>query len=271
MTLTVGPQAIAPNPSNEYIGRGKIYLKPLTLVNGIYVGDAEFDLGNNTVFALTPKITTKEKYESIDAASNLYARAVTQQQHSVKLTGDEYALRNLAQAVNGLLASVTQAGTAVTGQTLTTSAQLGAWYYVGQRDISAVTVTLSPSTVLVLNTDYQIDAVTGRIYLMPTSVTITAGSTILVAFTPANKEYFTVQGAQISALHAGVRFVGAAPSVSGPEFDAEVFHAMFVPSSDLAFIGDDYASWTLDGMIIKDTNLSPTYASGAPYVIWQKG
>lgn len=267
MTTTVGPLAAAPNASNEYIGRGHVYIKPLTLVNGIYTGDAEFDLGNSTVIAITPKVTTKEKYESLDAQSNLYARAVTQQTHSLKITGDEYALRNLAAATNGSVATVTQAATAVTGETLTTNAQLGAWYKCANRQIGSVVVTLSPSTALVLNTDYQVDAKTGRIYTMPTSVTITAGSTLLVAYTPVAYTYNVVQGAQLSAIHAGIRFIGA--ELAGPEFQAEIYHVMFVPSSDLSLIGDDFAAFTLDGMIIKDSNLSPAYANGAPYTIFQ--
>lgn len=264
--MTAGPLATAPNPSNEYIGRGHVYIKPLTLVNGIYTGDAEFDLGNSTVFALTPKVTTKEKYESLDAQSNLYARAVTQQTHSVKITGDEMALRNLAAATNGTVATVAQAATAVTGETLTTSSQLGAWYKCVNRQIGTVTVHQGGSA-LVVNTDYLIDAKTGRIYTQPTSVTITPGSTLTVDYTPTAYTYNVVQGAQQSAIHAGIRFIGA--ELSGPEFQAEVYHVMFVPSSDLNFISDDFAAFTLDGMIIKDTTLSPAYANGAPYVIFQ--
>lgn len=55
----------------------------------------------------------------------------------------------------------------------------------GVRNVSAVTVTKAPSTDLVLNTDYTLDTVLGRIQILETSSTVVNGDDLLVDYTPA--------------------------------------------------------------------------------------
>lgn len=176
------PLAIAPSSNNVLLGRGKLYGDRLSLVNGVYVRTGAFDLGDCTQFEITPKATVKEKFESMDSASSLYARAVTQQTHSIKITGSEYSLFNLINAVMGSQGQLSVTGATISGspgETVNTAPQAYAWYSLQYRNVSAVTAKIG-SVTLVANQDYVLDATRGRLQILPSavaSVQITNGGT----------------------------------------------------------------------------------------------
>lgn len=242
------PLAMAPNPNNVMLGRGKIYGDRLQLVNGVLVRTGEFDLGNCTGLELTPKADVKEKYESMDPSSALYARAVTRQTHSLKITGDEYSLFNLANALMGNQGSISVTGASVTGEALTTAPLAGAFYPTKFRNISAVTLHDGVSTK-VLGTDYAIDAASGRIQILPGG-SILQTDTLTVDYTYATYQFNTVVGGVASSVDMYIRFKGN--PVKGPTFEAEFWHVMFTPNGNLGFIADDFGNWTIEGMVIQD-------------------
>ena len=121
--MTTTPQAVSPASSNLLLGRGMLYLDRLSKVNGVWTKTGEFPLGNVTAFEITPKASQKQKFESMDAASLLYGQAFIQQQHEIKITGDEFSLFNVAAAVMGSQSLVSVTGASVTGEALTTTPQ----------------------------------------------------------------------------------------------------------------------------------------------------
>jgi hypothetical protein len=254
--------ATSPSPTNLLLGKGKIYADRLSLSNGLWVKTGEFDLGNCTAFGISPKATVKEKYESMDSASSLYARNAINQNHTVKITGDEFSLFNLANGVMGDLITVSQTGASVTGETLTTAVKQGAYYATAYRSISAVTVKVG-GTAKTLGTDYTIDAATGRIYIVPGGG-ITGGATVTCDYTYATITLNGVSSSTHSSIKMFLRYVGA--PVSGPTFEVQVYVCDFAPSGDIGLISDDYGNWTLEGMALAGTNLSP---DGSPYRVLQ--
>lgn len=255
--MPTAPLATAPNGANVLLGRGKIFGDRLSLVNGAYIKTGEFDLGNCTAFEITPKADVKEKYESMDPSSSLYARAVTRQTHSVKITGDEYSLFNLANALMGSQASIAVTGATISGtpgETVTTNPQGGAWYSLQFRNVSAVTVKLG-ATTLTLNTDYQLDAARGRIYIVPGGAGAAVG-TLTAGYTYASYNFNTVQGGNLSSVDMYLRFLGN--PTKGPTFEAEFWHVQFIPNGSLGFIADDFGNWTIEGMCIADAINHPS-------------
>src|ERR1700735_3354240 len=127
MTAIVGPYNQAPTPANVLLGRGRVLLDNLDAL-GNRTGMQ--DLGNCTAVQTEDKVETKEKYESMDPASSLYARGVTRQTVSVKITGDEMTLDNIARAMNGTSEQITGTGATITAETITPSggAVLGRYY-----------------------------------------------------------------------------------------------------------------------------------------------
>jgi hypothetical protein len=252
------PQAVSPSATNLMLGRGQVFMDRLKLVNGVMNRTGEFDLGNCTAFEITPKATVKEKFESMDNASMLYARAAIQQTATIKITGDEYSLFNLATVLMGNQGTVTATGASVTGETLTTAPLLGAWYPTSKRNISAVTVKggATGTTTLTLGTDYAIDATSGRIHILPGGTVNPATDTIKCDYTYATYTINLVQGGTSPQVNCFIRYKGN--PVQGPTYEGEFWNVMFTPNGTLGFIQDDYGNWTLEGMCIADMTNHPT-------------
>jgi hypothetical protein len=249
MPTVTGPYNQAPNPANVLLGRGMVFIDPFD-ASGNRTGQQA--IGNVTAFDVENKVEIKEKYESMDPASSLYARAVTRQTVSLKITGDEYTLDNLARAVLGTVVPITAAGATITAETITPvgGAVLGRYYDLANRNITALTDVKQGSTVLVLGTDYTADLVRGRIYLLPTSVTITPASALTADYTFATYTFQSINIANKGTIDAYVRFEGN--PVKGPTYEGEWWHASFTPTGTLGFIADDFGNWTLEGLIIAD-------------------
>ena len=249
MTAIVGPYNTAPNAANVLLGRGMLYIDNFD-ANGNRTGQQA--VGNVTTFETENKVEIKEKYESMDPASSLYARGVTRQTVTLKITGDEFTLDNLARALLGSITTVTGAGATITAETITPTggAVLNRYYDLAHRNVTTLTDVKQGSTTLVLGTDYTADLVRGRIYLMPTSVTITPGSALTADYVYAQYTYNAVNVASVGTVDAYVRFLGN--PVKGPTYEAEYWHVSFTPTGSLGFIADDFGNWTLEGEVIAD-------------------
>lgn len=259
MTTIVGPYTQAPNPANVILGRGMLYIDNFD-ASGNRTGQQA--IGNVTAFDVENKVEIKEKYESMDPASSLYARGVTRETVTIKITGDEFTLDNLARAVLGTVTTVVGTGATVTAETVTPTggAVLGRYYDLAHRNITAMTDLKQGATTLVLGTDYTVDLVRGRVYLLPTSVTITPGTALTADYTYGTYTYNAVNVATVGTIDAYLRFLGN--PVKGPTYEAEFWHVSFTPTGTLGFIADDFGNWTLEGLVIADPIGHPTQPIG---------
>jgi hypothetical protein len=250
MPTVTGPYTTAPNPAAVILGRGMLFIDNFD-ANGNRTGQQA--VGNVTTFDTENKVEVKEKYESMDPASSLYARGVVRETVTLKITGDEFTLDNLQRALLGTIAVITSSGATITAETITPTggAILNRYYDLAHRNITALTDVKQASTTLVLGTDYTADLVRGRIYLMPTSPTITPGSALTADYTYATYTYNAVNIATVGTIDAYVRFLGN--PVKGPTYEAEYWHVSFTPTGQLGFIADDFGNWTLEGQVIADT------------------
>lgn len=107
-----------------------------------------------------------------------------------KLTLANISLANLALFLIGSISTLTQVATPVLDEAITVNKDR--WYQLGKsvanptgvHSVGSVVVTNSAgTTTYVLNTDYQLDAVNGRIYIMPTGA-ITDAQALKVDYTP---------------------------------------------------------------------------------------
>jgi hypothetical protein len=259
MPSVTGPYTQAPNPASVLLGRGMVFIDNFD-ANGNRTGQQA--IGNVTTFDLENKVEIKEKYESMDPASSLYARGVTRQTVSLKITGDEYTLDNLARALLGTVTPLTGAGATIAAEPLTPvgGAVLGRYYDMQNRNVTTLTDVKQASVSLVLGTDYTVDLVRGRIYLLPTSVTITPGSQLTTDYIYAAYAYQTINIANKGTVDAYVRFEGN--PVKGPTYEGEWWHVSFTPTGQLGFIADDFGNWTLEGLVIADPVGHPTEPIG---------
>lgn len=259
MAVITGPYTQAPNPAAVLLGRGKVFLDSLD-ASGNRTGMQ--DLGNCTSVETENKVEIKEKYESMDPASSLYARGVTRQTVSIKITGDEYTLDNLARVLLGSVVQVSAPGATVAAEAFTPpgGAQLGRYYPLAHRNITALTDIKLASATMVLGTDYTADLVRGIIYILPTSVTITPGAALTADYTYGQYTYNAVNVATQGTYEAYLRFEGN--PIKGPTYEAEYWHVSFTPTGQLGLIADDFGNWTLEGEVIADPVNHPTQPIG---------
>jgi hypothetical protein len=261
MPAITGPNIIAPDPRLCMLGRGIIYFDQFLANSTTRTGIQ--DLGNCTTLEVEPKVEIKEKYESRDPASSLYARAVTRETFGIKITGDEYSVDNLVRALlgSGMTLAAATGGT-VTDEAITPSggAILGRYYDLAHRNITTLTNVKQGATTLVLGTDYTVDLVRGRIYLLPTSVTITPASALTASYVWAAYTYSGIAIGTVGTIEGYLNYRGN--PVKGPQFEGEWWHVSFTPSGALGFIADDFGNWTLEGLVIADPVNHPTEPIG---------
>ena len=248
MTAIVGPNKIAPDPANVILGRGMLFIDNFD-ANGLRTGQQA--VGNVTAFGTELKVEVKEKYESMDRASSLYARGVTRETVQLKLTGDEFSIDNLARALNGTITTVTGTGATITDEAFSPAAGilLGRYYDLAHRNITTLTNVKQGSTTLVLGTDYTADLVRGRLYFLPTGAA-TPSAVATSSYVYGDYTYQAISVASVGTVDAYVRFEGN--PVKGPIYEAEYWHVSFTPSGELGFIADDFGNWTLEGLVIAD-------------------
>jgi hypothetical protein len=263
MTTIVGPYNLAPNAANVLLGRGKLYFD--AFVPNTLTRQGLQDLGNCTSFEVTDKPEVKEKYESMDPSSSLYARGVTRQTVSIKIVGDEFNPDNLARALNGTIQTITGAGAVIAAEAITPSggAILGRYYSLAHRNITVLTDVKQASTSLVLGTDYAVDLVNGMIYLLPGSATIVPGDQLTADYTYGEYSYTSIAIATQGTIDGFLKYISN--NVKGPNYVGDYWHVSFVPSGNLGFIADDFGNWTLEGECIADFVNHPSDPIGQMY------
>jgi hypothetical protein len=198
-----------PNPNNILLGSGKVYVDRYTTA-GVPSGNERF-LGNCTEFSITPSVEEIEKKSSTDSARRLLRSDVTGTTLELSITLDEFTPDNVALALFGEVGTYTQTGAAVTNE-VHNDVKQGEYVRLAFRGISLVTVEPSGGgTAFVLNTDYEIDAVEGRIYIVPGGG-IANLADIQVDYTYETQSKSTVRGGAISSIKALIRFVSNNPT-----------------------------------------------------------
>lgn len=242
---------MAPSGANAIIGKGIAYLDLLD-ANGARTG--ELDLGNVTAFAPSPKATVSKLYSSRDHTAGLYASAVTQVESTVKIQGSEFTKELMALATGGDTSSLVQTSGSVTAEAFCPAVKLGYWFAAAKRSISTVVVKQGVTT-LVANTDYIVDAVTGRVKFLATGAAV-AGTAATIDYAYAVINLATVRALVLPMQKAYLRFVG--DPTAGPIIELEAWQVNIAPDGELGLISDQWGNWTLSGDTVGDFVNHPT-------------
>lgn len=238
------PEAV--NGNNILLGRGKVYFDRFDSAGN---RTGELFLGNCPTFEITPSPEEIKKYSSADKAADLIASDVLRTSLALRIVGDEFSKENLAMALFGDTSTLAQTGAAVTNEAISGVLQ-GRYYPLSKRQVSAVTVTGPSGTpTYVLNTDYKVDAVSGRIYIVEGGG-IADATNIEVDFTYATLSLPTVRGMNQTSVKGYLRFIG--DPARGPKYECEIWRASIRADGAIGFISDEYSSFTLTGDIESD-------------------
>jgi hypothetical protein len=243
--------------SKLMLGRGKIYFDRWT--PGTTTSTGLRFLGDCNKFDIVPSVQTKDRFASTKKTATKLATVNVSQTHMLQIQMGEVDPENVAMALLGDTALITQAATPITAEALTANAQLGRIYKTAKRLISATTVHQG-ATALVLGTDYEIeDATMGLIRILPTSATVTPGSALTIDYTPTA---ITAPGlTQVSAgLESNIdgMLVFLGDPAQGHKWDGEFWHVRFTPNGALSLITDDFLDIPVQAEVLDDSVNHPT-------------
>lgn len=103
-------------------------------------------------------------------------------------------------------------------------------------------------------TDYVVDYNTGRLFI-PSTSTITDGSTIHVTYEYAALTYTQISSFVNTQIIGSLRFVSDNPA--GLDEEIQVWSVSLSPSGDTALIGEDWSSLGFTGEVLKDETGHP--------------
>jgi hypothetical protein len=245
---------LSANGDNLLLGRGKAYFD--RKVNGLYTG-LRF-LGEASKLEINPQVTKKDRFTSTKKAATKIASVVVDQTHTITIDLMEYTPDNIALALLGDTALITQLATPVMGESLSAAAQPGRVYQTAKRLITAITVHAAGAAA-VLGTDYTIeDATLGLIYVVPGGV-FDGTKAMTIDYTPtalaAADAKYKVDGGLENLIEGKLIFVG--DPANGQAFDLEAWKVRFSPAGALALITDDFGSIPLSGEVMDDSANHP--------------
>lgn len=250
----------APDSKNLLMGRGEVYFD--RFLPGTSIRTGEVNLGNCSQFELSTNDETKEKFSSMSKDPVLLKSVTVKRDIQIKITGDEFSKFNMAMFLMGSESTFTQSSGTASSEVITTSAALGKWYPLAFRSVSSVVITGKTE-----GTDFKVDTVRGRVYIMPTG-SITAGSTVTVASYSyaAITSMDQVIGGDATGIEGYMRFIGN--PTAGPILEAEFWKVVLVPQGQMGLIMDDFGNWSITFKVMDDT---ANHASIPYYRLLQNG
>lgn len=242
---------------NYVVGRGKLYFRKfLTGTRTLEPGGARY-LGNSPELTLSQDEEKLDHYNSDRGIRVKDASVSLQNDSSGAFSLDDIQPENLALWFRGDVENNAIAGGAVAdesheGVVLGTYLQLGltAGNPIGARNVSAVTVTnvTQANAVVTAAGNYEVDAVTGRIFILADAPDIDAGDDLTIDYTAA-------AGTEELVIAAGTTIEGRleffADNAAGTNRDYIWPCVQISPDGDFSLKGDDWQTMNFSLEILK--------------------
>lgn len=257
--MSVGKLNAAGTPSttNYDLGRGQL---SIALLGSSGLPEIWRDLGNVPNFAFTVEAETLEHFSSRSGLSTRDLNIVTRLTAGGSVVLEELSAENLALFLSGETASVTNPAVAGISQYQATASLVKGRYYdiydtstgFPARDITEVgDVTVvhdlaGANDTLVEGTDYTVDLVNGRVFLLNSGSTAVEGNTLHITLTADAAPTATIdttKGLTQSSQTFALKFISENP-VDGDKQIVVQFHKVrFQSDGELALItADELAS-----------------------------
>lgn len=248
------------------IGRGRLYFSRFT--SGTDTATGELYLGNTPEFNLSLEPEKLEHFSSEEGLKVKDNSVLLQISRSGSFITDHISIDNVELFFFGNAETVTQDGTPVADEAITVIQ--GRHYQLGSsggtrpgvNNVSAVSVQdETDTTTYVEDTDYSLDAVRGRIYIIPGGA-IADDDVIHVDYTPAANTRTRVVSQQ-DVIYGALRFISNNPTGSNNNhFFPKV---ELTPSGDYALKGDDWQQMSFNVDLLKlDDATAFHYIDGQP-------
>jgi hypothetical protein len=243
------------NP-NYVVGRGKLYFNSFLAGTKTLNGGARY-LGNSPELSLSQDEETLDHYNSDEGIRVKDASVSLQNDQSGSFNLDDISSENLAMWFRGAVESGVIAGGAVTDYTVDavtvgTYVQLGltAGDPVGARNVSAVVVrnNANAGAVVTMAGNYEVDAATGRVFILDDAPDIATGDELEIDYTAA-------AGTEELVIAAGTVIEGRleffANNAAGENRDYIWPYVQIRPDGDFSLKGDDWQNMTFSFEVLK--------------------
>lgn len=259
---------MADHQNNYTVGRGKLFLARETSFN-LFDQVGERYVGNSPGFTLNIESTALDHFGMDGGISELDASVTLSVNRSGTLTLDDISPDNLATFFLGTKATVAQAATPVTGETIDSVVQ-GLFYQLGAtaanpqgvRGIGSVVVTDDGAVPVTfdVNDDYEVDPVTGRLYIVPGGA-ITSGTNLEVSYTPvASSRDRIISGS--TPVKGRLRYIEDNPAGENRTFLLPYMEIS--PNGDFDLKGDTWRQMVFNLKPMKRTGMAALYIDGVP-------
>lgn len=260
------------NTDDYNLGRGKVSLASLDADDH----PIEYrDLGNASEFNISIETEKLEHQSSREGLKTIDKEVVVSQKMSLSVTLDEINFENMALFFSGESGSRSnsQAATGITGSGNITVVTQGRWLdlYVaadgkpttdpqGSRiyDIGTVTIVEGGGTALIEGTDFTVDQIMGRIFVI-NGGNLIAGSYDLdiAANASAASVVETVKALTSSQVEGALKFISENPASSNAQSEYQFHKVSLAAEGDFSLIGDDWTTMQLTGTAESNENADP--------------
>lgn len=261
---------------NYTLGRGRVFFDrftPAQVAAGIAAatqGEGERYFGNTPNMAFASSEDTLDHFSSEGGIRVKDDSVSLQFDRNGSFNTDNIDKDNLALLfLSDGAGTVTQ--TSGTGATWEVTATPGRFYQVGTtvslptgvRNISNVVIAKGAgfATNVAAANNFEVDEVLGRIYILPTSADIPAGTPIRVTYdTAAGTREQVVSKSQ--SIYGALRFISDNPK--GKNRDYFMPYVKLSPDGDYNLKGDDWQNMGFTFEVLNKGNLAGVYIDGRP-------
>lgn len=259
---------------NYTLGRGKVFFDRFaanTAVNANTRGEGERYLGNTPEFSTTSSVENLDHYDSDGGVKTKDSSVQLSLDRSGAFTCDNISVENMSLFFQGDASTLTQTAATAVVEVLNDVKQ-SRFYQLGVststpsgvRKVTNVVVKkgVGYTTTVTQAGNYEVDEVTGRIYILPASADIPNDTDIQVTYDiQASTRDIVVSKNQ--SIYGAIRFVSENPV--GPNRDIYLPYVKLSPDGDYQLKGDD---WQVMGFQIeilkKASNIEAIYVDGRP-------
>lgn len=241
--------------SQHFLGRGKLYVDRWDS-SGVSTG--ERFVGNASVYEpQAPDDEVVEIYDYAEATTPLIDKQVTRRKMAMNATLHEFSAKNVALALFGTVSALEQSASSAVDEAPVP--WQGTYMKLEFSQVSSVVITGTGGTpTYVENTDYSVDAVSGRIYIFTTAEggSITDELVLEVSYDYAADASATILAGMSTTIEGLLRFIGEPKQ--GPTYELVVWHFSLSTEGALAMISDEYGEMSLTFEVLADTANHPT-------------
>ncbi len=259
-----------PDTDDYNLGRGIVYFAEL---NTDGTPKEYRDLGNAPEFNISIETETLEHQSSRAGLKVTDKEVLISQKVSLSLTLDEINFQNVASLLSGETSSHTNptaGGFGPTNIAPTGGIVQGRWYDIFETayahattgrayDITEagdVLVTESTPTPGVLGTDYELDLVMGRVFVINGSLVLTAGEELRVTLTADAAPTTSVDEVKAltqSSVTGALKFIAENPAANDQQTEYQFHKVSLKAEGDFSLIGDEFSTMNFTAVAESET------------------